>query len=78
MKRKIEQWRNCEPAAMATQSRVAVTFAFEDAKADIIALHDAIDDIRRVMERHERGEVDSFYTIGWIESALARVEDKRS
>ena len=41
MKRKIEQWRNCEPAAMATQSQAALTFAFEDAKADILALHEA-------------------------------------
>ena len=36
MKRTIDQWRNCEPRAMANnQSNAAVQFALEDAKADV-------------------------------------------
>jgi hypothetical protein len=44
MKRKIEQWRGCEPEAMAGQSKAAITYAFEDAKADIIELHNMLAD----------------------------------
>ena len=40
MKRTIEQWSGCKPEAMATaQSDVARTFAFADARADILELH---------------------------------------
>ena len=40
MKRTIEQWRNCDPAHMATaMSPAAIRFALEDAKADILELH---------------------------------------
>lgn len=78
MKRKIEQWRNCEPAAMANQSQAALTYAFIDAKADILALHEAIDDIRRVMERHERGEANANFVVGWVRGVLKRIEEQRS
>ena len=40
MKRTIDQWRNCDPRAMANnQSNAAVQFALEDAKADVLELH---------------------------------------
>lgn len=40
MNRTIEQWSGCQPEAMATeQSDVARTFAFADAKADILESH---------------------------------------
>ena len=40
MKRTIEQWSGCKPESMATaQSEVARTFAFSDARADILELH---------------------------------------
>jgi len=45
---------------------------------ELVRLRDARDSINEVLERYRKGEVDSFYAIGWIESALARVEDKRS
>lgn len=39
MKRSIETWRDCAPQAMATeQSEAARTFAFQDARADILEL----------------------------------------
>jgi len=41
-------------------------------------LREARDSINDVLERYRKGEVDSFYTIGWIESAISRVEDQRS
>jgi len=41
-------------------------------------LREAYKSINEVLERYRKGEVDSFYTIGWIESAIGRVEDKRS
>lgn len=40
LRRKIEQWRNGDPEAMATQqSRAAIFYAFQDARADILALY---------------------------------------
>lgn len=54
MKRRIEQWTNCNPETMAhEQSDNAKQFAFEDAKADIlelaaenVRLHSACDNLR--------------------------------
>lgn len=45
---------------------------------ELARLREARDSINEVLERYRKGEVDSFYTIGWIESALSRVEDQRS
>lgn len=48
MNRTIEQWRNCDPAAMATQqSEGARMYAFQDARADILWMYSAIKTIRR-------------------------------
>lgn len=49
MKRKIEQWKGCEPNAMLTQSEAAMLFALEDAKADILELHAENARFRNVM-----------------------------
>ncbi len=49
MQRTIEQWRGCAPAVMATQqSPVAIQFAFEDAKADILALYALAERVARL------------------------------
>jgi hypothetical protein len=47
MRRSIDQWRGCDPKAMATQSEAALTYAFEDARADILALHEALHGLLR-------------------------------
>jgi hypothetical protein len=40
MRRSIERWQASNPHAMAhQQSRVAIEFAFDDARVDILALH---------------------------------------
>lgn len=40
MKRTIEQWKNCDPNAMARELLDAATlYALQDAKADILELH---------------------------------------
>ena len=38
LRRKLSQWKNCCPKAMAEMSSAAIQFAFEDAKHDILAL----------------------------------------
>jgi len=38
MKRSASKWNNSVPEAMARQSKAAITFAFEDAKADILQM----------------------------------------
>ncbi len=41
MQRTIEQWKNCRSHEMANnQSNMAKFYAFRDAKADILELHD--------------------------------------
>ena len=40
MNRSIERWKVCLPSAMAKQSEAAITYAFEDARHDIIELAD--------------------------------------
>jgi hypothetical protein len=50
LKRTIEQHRGGVPAAMARQSQAAIQFAFDDARADILTLHRALEDARSAME----------------------------
>jgi hypothetical protein len=59
---------------------VATTAKDEDARliADAPVMREAIDDIRRVMERHERGEANANFVVGWVRGALKRLEDQRS
>lgn len=40
MNRSIERWKACLPSAMTQQSTAAITYAFEDARHDIIELAD--------------------------------------
>lgn len=49
MQRTITQWRAGQPAAMATQqSPAAITYALEDAKADILALYALVERVARL------------------------------
>lgn len=53
MNRTIEQWRGCDPEAMAYHmSEAATMYAFKDAKADILALH-AENERLRAQAQHE-------------------------
>lgn len=57
LERTIDAWRACDPEAMATkQSPVAITFAFKDAKHDILALHAEVEQLRTAIE--VRGDAD--------------------
>lgn len=40
MNRPIERWQVCSPSAMSKQSLAAITYAFEDARHDILELHE--------------------------------------
>lgn len=62
MNRTLRQWRNCDPAAMALQSRVAIMYACRDAKEDIAeleaALREAVAALNRVANLNEHaGEI---------------------
>lgn len=64
MKRTIEQWRGCEPEAMATrQSDAARTFAFADAKADILELHRDNERLRELLADLKAWDVEQYMTI---------------
>lgn len=40
MNRSIDRWSICSPAAMVNQSKTATQYAFEDARHDILELHE--------------------------------------
>lgn len=40
LRRKIEQYQNGDPAAMSKMSEAAIFYALDDAKRDILALHE--------------------------------------
>lgn len=65
MKRSIEQWKHCDPRAMAyNQSEAAVMFALQDAKADILALHAEnmrLRNIARAIAYPQRGTPEEGY-----------------
>lgn len=65
MKRTIDQWRNCEPKAMAhNQSCAAVQFALEDARADVLELHkenQRLRNIARAIAYPQRGTAEEGY-----------------
>jgi hypothetical protein len=51
VKRSIDKWKKCNPQTMATeQSNAAIQFAFEDAKADILELHEENKRLRKIMQ----------------------------
>jgi len=64
MNRTIEQWSGCQPEAMATeQSDVARTFAFADAKADILELHRENERLRDLLADLKAWDVEQYLTI---------------
>ena len=65
MKRKIEQWKNCDPKAMVeNQSDAAKMYAFQDAKANILELHAEnlrLRNIARAIAYPQRGTPEEGY-----------------
>jgi len=65
MKRSIEQWKHCDPKAMAyNQSKAAVMFALQDSKADILELHAEnmrLRNIARAIAYPQRGTPEEGY-----------------
>lgn len=67
MKRTIEQWKNCDPHAMAeNQSRVAICWAFSDAQDDILELYKEnlrLKNIARAIAYPQRGTPEEAYSL---------------
>jgi len=67
MKRTIEQWRNCNPKAMAEeQSDAAKMYALQDAKADILELHTEnlrLRNVARAIAYPQRGTPEEGYDL---------------
>ena len=67
MKRTIEEWKNCEPNAMAySMSNAAKMYAFEDAKADILEMHSEnlrLRNIARAIAYPQRGTPEEEYDL---------------
>lgn len=67
MKRPIEQWKNCNPKAMAeAQSDAAKMYDFQDAKADILELHAEnlrLRNVARAIAYPQRGTPEEDYNL---------------
>jgi hypothetical protein len=50
MKRSIETWKTCDPYAMSEMSPIAIMFALQDMRADILSLHEALRKLWSVAE----------------------------
>lgn len=59
LRRKISQYQGCDPSAMCEMSKGAIFYAFDDAKHDILALHEqnaellaALKDCRKQLQEY--------------------------
>jgi hypothetical protein len=50
------QWRDCDPKAMATMSQAAIMYAFQDARSDILRLHDEVRQLRQALDGETRAK----------------------
>jgi hypothetical protein len=83
MQRTIEQWRGCDPQAMATdQSPEARMFAHRDARADILELHgehlmlaDLLRECDSVLSTIEGESDEETYNLEGLRTAIAYALD---
>lgn len=62
LNRTITQWRNCDPKTIAAcQSETAIMYAFQDARADILRMHKAL---QSLMPANWRDDPD------WVAAAM--------
>lgn len=50
LNKSIERWVRCDPRSMAKMSEMAIMYAFEDARTDILSLHREIERLNAVRE----------------------------
>jgi len=68
MNRSIDQWKNCDPHAMAVrQGEAAIVFAFIDAKQDILALYSLVERVSRL--NADAGEIGAGMLKSLVEDA---------
>lgn len=72
MRRTFEQWNGCDPKAMAQQSEAAIRFAFEDAKADILKMAEALRTIGFPRRGTPEADMDIYDVGRYIESNFSR------
>jgi hypothetical protein len=86
MNRSIDRWNVCNPSAMAQQSIAAITYAFEDARHDMLELaqqNKRLRELLRISAYPSRGTdeesltiydfaqiVQSAYTLDQLENGL--------
>lgn len=49
LNKSIERWLRCDPRSMAKMSEMAIMYAFEDARTDILSLHKEIERLNTLL-----------------------------